>query len=220
MIFSASDHRKKIHDICAKAPVIPVLTINDIKTALPLAEALIAGGLPVLEITLRTDIALEAIHIMQDIKGGYIGAGTLLTAKDAQAAKDAGACFGVSPGVTDNLLNACQKADLPLLPGVATLSEIMLLSDLGYDILKFFPAEAIGGVKALSSINAPLPHIKFCPTGGININNARDYLNLPNVLTVGGSWVAPEELIKNGKWDEITALAQQASQLGSNRFKA
>jgi 2-dehydro-3-deoxyphosphogluconate aldolase/(4S)-4-hydroxy-2-oxoglutarate aldolase len=169
--------------------------------------------LPALEVTLRTPAALDAIRAMSSVKGGVVGAGTLLTRQDVRAAKDAGATFGVSPGATDELLAACEEADLPLLPGAATATEAMRLLARGYDMLKFFPAEANGGAPALKSIGAPLPQISFCPTGGVSLQNAESYLNLPNVVCAGGSWVAPKSLVEAAKWDEIEVLARQASLL-------
>ena len=166
-----------------------------------------------LEVTLRTPAALDAIREMAQVKGGHVGAGTLVTARDVEAACAAGATFGVSPGSTDGLLDAAEAAGLPMLPGAATASEAMRLLARGYDVLKFFPAEASGGVPALKGIGAPLPQITFCPTGGINPGNAPDYLSLPNVICAGGSWVCPDDLVQAGKWDEIEALAREAAQL-------
>ncbi|MCH9852444.1 MAG: bifunctional 4-hydroxy-2-oxoglutarate aldolase/2-dehydro-3-deoxy-phosphogluconate aldolase [Alphaproteobacteria bacterium] len=211
---SPADNSKQMRDLCAKAPVIPVLTIDDITTAKPLAEALIAGGLPILEVTLRTPCALDAISIMRDVKGGYVGAGTLINADHVRSVKDAGAVFGVSPGASDELLAQAAQSGLPFLAGAATITEMMRLFNLGYDMLKFFPAESSGGMASLKSVAAVLPDISFCPTGGINIINASNYLSLANVTCIGGSWVAPNDLIQNRQWDKITQLAQQASQLG------
>jgi len=200
-------------EICGLAPVIPVLVIDDAAHARPLGEALVAGGLPVLEVTLRTPAALEAIRAMSGIDGGVVGAGTLLTPDDVQAAKAAGARFGVSPGVTDRLVAACEAADLPLLGGIATVGEAMRLYERGYTAAKFFPAEANGGAAALKAFVGPLPQVGFCPTGGVTPENAPDYLALPNVLCVGGSWVANAELMRAGEWREIEALARAASHL-------
>lgn len=200
-------------EICRKAPVIPVLVIEDLSHARPLAEALVKGGLPVLEVTLRTPIALDAIREMAQVEGGIVGAGTLLTPADVKAAKEAGALFGVSPGATDILLDACEAADLPLLPGAATASEAMALLERGYTVQKFFPAEANGGAKALKAIGAPIPQVTFCPTGGVSLKNAPDYLGLANTACVGGSWVAPKDMMIAGDWDGIVALAQEAAQL-------
>jgi len=198
---------------CELAPVVPVLVIDDASRAEGLAKALIAGGLPALEVTLRTPAALEAIAEMAKVAGGVVGAGTLLTAEDVEAAKLAGAVFGVSPGATDRLLDACEANDLPLLPGAATSTEVMRLLERGYTMQKFFPAEANGGAKALKAIGAPLPQVKFCPTGGITLENAHDYLSLSNTICVGGSWVAPSGLVRAGDWAAITALAAEAAML-------
>jgi 2-dehydro-3-deoxyphosphogluconate aldolase/(4S)-4-hydroxy-2-oxoglutarate aldolase len=207
------DASKHARDICNLAPIVPVLVVRDVAHARPLAEALVAGGLPALEVTLRTPEALDVIREMAAVKGGIVGAGTLITPDDVRAAKDAGAMFGVSPGATDELLAACEEADLPLLPGAATATEAMRLLARGYDMLKFFPAEASGGAPALKAIGAPLPQISFCPTGGVSPDNALSYLSLANVICAGGSWVAPAALVTVGKWDEIEALANTASQL-------
>lgn len=200
-------------EICGLAPVIPVLVIHDLDHARPLAEALVAGGLPALEVTLRTPIALEAIAAMAKVSGGVVGAGTLLTPADVAAAKAAGALFGVSPGATATLLDAAEAADLPMLPGAATSTEVMALLERGYTVQKFFPAEANGGAPALKSIGAPLPQVSFCPTGGVSLKNADDYLSLGNTLCVGGSWVAPQKLMEAGDWKGITELAAEAAAL-------
>lgn len=200
-------------EICRLAPVVPVLVLDDLSHAIKLAEALVAGGLPVLEVTLRTPVALDVIRVMAGVPGGRVGAGTLLTPADVKAAKAAGATFGVSPGATERLLDACAEYDLPLLPGAVTASEIMALLEKGYTVQKFFPAEQSGGAAFLKSIGAPIPQVKFCPTGGIGLKNARDYLGLPNVLCVGGSWVAPKEAMARGDWAAITQLAAEACAL-------
>lgn len=212
-MLTPKDASKRARGICGLAPIIPVLVVHDVAHARPLAEALVAGGLPALEVTLRTPAALEVIREMTRVKGGVVGAGTLITPEDVIAAKAAGAVFGVSPGATDELLEACEAADLPLLPGAATATEAMRLLSRGYDMLKFFPAEAAGGAPALKAIGAPLPQISFCPTGGIGLDNAVSYLKLPNVICAGGSWVTPNDLVKAGKWDQIEALARTASKL-------
>lgn len=203
----------KAREICLLAPVVPVLVVDDPSTAADLAGALVRGGLPALEVTLRTDAALEVISEMATVKGGVVGAGTLLTPADVEAAKKAGATFGVSPGATDVLLDACEANDLPLLPGAATSSEVMRLLERGYTVQKFFPAEANGGAKALKAIGAPLPQVSFCPTGGVTPGNAPEYLALSNTLCVGGSWVAPKDLVQAGDWAGIEALARDASKL-------
>lgn len=200
-------------DLCLLAPVIPVLVLDDASLAADLARALVAGGLPALEVTLRTPAAFDAIREMAAVPGGVVGAGTLLTPKDVENAKAAGAQFGVSPGATDLILDACEANDLPLLPGIATASEAMRLLERGYTIQKFFPAEANGGVPALKAIGAPLPQVKFCPTGGVSLKNAPDYLALSNTLCVGGSWVAPKDMLLAGDWAGIEALAREAAGL-------
>ncbi|WP_135504878.1 bifunctional 4-hydroxy-2-oxoglutarate aldolase/2-dehydro-3-deoxy-phosphogluconate aldolase [Roseovarius aestuariivivens] len=202
-------------EICRLAPIVPVLVIHDLAHARPLAEALVAGGLPALEVTLRTPVALDAISTMAGVPGAEVGAGTLITPQDVAAAKSAGATFGVSPGATDRLLDACEAADLPLLPGAATATEAMRLLERGYAVQKFFPAEASGGAPALKALGAPLPQVALCPTGGVSAANAASYLALPNVLCAGGSWVAPVELMAAGRWDEIEALAREAARLGT-----
>ncbi len=199
-----------VHTIMTTGPVLPVMVIPDIEMALPLADALMAGGIKVLEITLRTDCALDAIKLIaKERPDAIVGAGTLLTPKDAEKAAEAGAKFGVSPGLTKTL--AKQDA-LPLLPGVSTASEVMKALEWGFERLKFFPAVPAGGVPMLKGIGGPLPQVKFCPTGGIGLNNAADFLALDNVLCVGGSWVAPEKAMKEGQWGEISKLAAEAVQ--------
>ena len=202
-----------ISDAIHAAPVIPVIVIDDASIAKDLGTALVAGGLPVLEITLRTTAALDAIREMSDIKGAYVGAGTVLTESQASAAKQAGATFAVSPGATDMLLQGCLDQDLPLLPGATSASESMRLLERGYTFQKFFPAEAAGGANFLKSLASPLPQITFCPTGGVSVKNAMDYLSLPNVKCVGGSWVVPKDLVAAKDWSGIQALAAEASKL-------
>lgn len=203
----------RAREICALAPIIPVLVVDDVAHATPLAQALVSGGLPALEVTLRTPAALDVINAMSKVTGGVVGAGTLVTPEDVRAAKAAGAQFGVSPGATDALIAACEAEDLPLLPGAATASEAMRLLEAGYDMLKFFPAEASGGAPALKAIGAPLPQISFCPTGGVSPSNAESYLSLPNVVCAGGSWVAPKDKVQAGDWAAIQALASDAATL-------
>jgi 2-dehydro-3-deoxyphosphogluconate aldolase / (4S)-4-hydroxy-2-oxoglutarate aldolase len=200
-------------EICRLAPVVPVLVIDDLAHARPLAEALVAGGLPALEVTLRTPVALDAIRAMADVAGGVVGAGTLLTPADVKAAKAAGATFGVSPGATERLLDACAEYDLPLLPGAVTATEVMILLEKGYTVQKFFPAEQSGGAAFLKSLGSPIPQVQFCPTGGISLKNAGDYLSLANILCVGGSWVAPKDAMARGDWAAITKLAAEAAAL-------
>ncbi|AWD20330.1 bifunctional 4-hydroxy-2-oxoglutarate aldolase/2-dehydro-3-deoxy-phosphogluconate aldolase [Fuscovulum blasticum] len=208
-----AEQSQKAAEICALAPVVPVLVIEDAAQARPLAEALVAGGLPALEVTLRTPAALDAIRAMAEVPGGVVGAGTLLTPADVRAAKAAGARFGVSPGATDRLIAACEDEGLPLLPGAVTASEIMALLERGYTVQKFFPAEQSGGAAFLKSIGAPIPQVRFCPTGGISLKNARDYLALKTIACVGGSWVAPKEALAAGNWAEVTRLAAEAAAL-------
>lgn len=205
---------ERTREICALAPVMPVLVVDDAAHARPLAEALVRGGLPALEVTLRTPAALDVIRAMSEVDGGVVGAGTLVTPQDVRNAKAAGARFGVSPGATDALIAACEAEGLPLLPGAATSSEAMRLLEQGYDMLKFFPAEASGGAPALKSIGGPLPQISFCPTGGVSPDNIASYLSLPNVVCAGGSWVVPKEMLAAGNWAGIEELARQAATLG------
>jgi len=202
-----------IAKICTAAPVIPVLTIDRVEDAQPLARALVAGGLPALEITLRTAAALEAIAAVAEVEGAMAGVGTLLTAAQIRDAKAAGATFGVSPGATETLIQAARDYDLPLLPGAATATEAMRLLEQGFVFQKFFPAEAAGGAPALGSLAGPLPQITFCPTGGVTPENAKTYLALPNTRCVGGSWIAPKALIDAGDWDQITQIARRAADL-------
>jgi 2-dehydro-3-deoxyphosphogluconate aldolase / (4S)-4-hydroxy-2-oxoglutarate aldolase len=208
-----AEQSRQAAEICRLAPVVPVLVIDDLAHARPLAEALVAGGLPALEVTLRTPAALDAIRAMAEVPGGVVGAGTLLTPADVQAAKAAGAKFGVSPGATDRLIAACEDAGLPLLPGAATASEIMALLEKGYTVQKFFPAEQAGGAAYLKSIGSPIPQVSFCPTGGISLKIAPDYLSLKNILCVGGSWVAPKDAMARGDWAAVTTLAREAAAL-------
>ncbi len=205
---------KMAKEIAQLAPVVPVIVIERLEDAEPLAKALVAGGLVALEVTLRTPVAFDAIKAMSTVEGGVVGVGTLLTPEDVKKAKAAGAQFGVSPGATDKLLSACEEHDLPILPGAATVSEAMKLYERGYSMLKFFPAEASGGVNALKSIGAPLPQVSFCPTGGVNLKNLTSYLSLKNVVCAGGSWILPTDLIKAGEWQQITDLAAEARELG------
>ena len=208
-----AEQSRRAAEICRLAPVVPVLVIDDLAHAKLLAQALVAGGLPALEVTLRTPVALEAIRMMAEVPGGRVGAGTLLTPADVKAAKAAGATFGVSPGATPRILEACAEYELPLLPGAATATEVMALLELGYTVQKFFPAEQSGGAAFLKSIGSPIPQVSFCPTGGISLKNARDYLSLANILCVGGSWVAPKAAMLRGDWAAITALAAEAAAL-------
>lgn len=195
-------------------PVIPVIVLENADDAVPLARALVAGGLPAIEITLRTDAALESIRrVAAEVPDALVGAGTILNRKQFFAASEAGAKFIVSPGLTPELVDAADGSPVPLLPGAVTSSEIMAALEEGYSLLKFFPAEQAGGVPYLKSLSSPFGQVKFCPTGGVSAANARDYLSLPNVLCVGGSWVAPKDAMEAGDWDRITALAKEAAGL-------
>ena len=208
------DKTEKLLSTLKLQPVVPVLIIEDAKTAVPLARALVAGGLKAIEITLRTEAALEAVRLVaQEVEGAVVGAGTILNAAHYAAAVDAGSQFIVSPGTTQELLDVARQSDIPLLPGAATASEVMALREEGYKVLKFFPAEQAGGAAYLKALSSPLAGTLFCPTGGISLKNARDYLSLPNVVCVGGSWVAPKELVSAGDWAGITKLASEAAAL-------
>jgi 2-dehydro-3-deoxyphosphogluconate aldolase/(4S)-4-hydroxy-2-oxoglutarate aldolase len=202
----------KTIDLVKFGPVIPVIVINHIDDAIPIAESLIGGGIKVLEITLRTDCALEAIEkISKSVPEAIVGAGTLRTKVDATNAKLSGAQFAVSPGYTRELGSVCDDIKLPLLPGVSTSSEIMKANQDGFNFLKLFPAVAVGGIQLLKGFSGPFPGTKFCPTGGITVDTAKDFLALPNVAVCGGTWLTPKNLIASKKWLEITKLARQAS---------
>jgi 2-dehydro-3-deoxyphosphogluconate aldolase/(4S)-4-hydroxy-2-oxoglutarate aldolase len=198
-------------DVFAQGPVVPVLVVNDVAHAVPMAEALIEGGIKVLEVTLRTPAALDVIsEIATKLPDAVIGAGTVTNPHQLQQVIDAGAKFAISPGLTSRLLEAGAKSDIALIPGIASISELMLGLDFGYTHFKFFPAEASGGVKALKAISGPFPDVVFCPTGGISPANYLDYLALPSIRCVGGSWLVPEDALKSGDWQRITDLAKQA----------
>jgi len=200
--------------IAARAPVIPVLTIETPDTAVPLARALVRGGLPVLEITLRTRAALEALRtIVDEVPEAIVGAGTVLNPTQLDQVQRAGARFAVSPGCTDVLARAARSCGLPFLPGVQTVSEAMALAELGFGILKLFPADAAGGLTWIKAVGAPLSGLRFCPTGGITAETAPAYLALPNVVCVGGSWVAPRVAVATGDWQSVERLAAAASTL-------
>jgi 2-dehydro-3-deoxyphosphogluconate aldolase/(4S)-4-hydroxy-2-oxoglutarate aldolase len=200
--------------IAARAPVIPVLTIDRLADAVPLARALAKGGLPVLEITLRTGVALDALAaIAREVPEAVVGAGTVLDAAQLRQAIAAGARFGVSPGCTTALAKAVREAGLPFLPGVQTVSEALVLREQGFRLLKFFPADAAGGTTWLQAVAAPLAGLRFCPTGGIGIDTAPGYLALPNVACVGGSWVAPRDAVAAADWSRIGHLAATAAAL-------
>jgi 2-dehydro-3-deoxyphosphogluconate aldolase/(4S)-4-hydroxy-2-oxoglutarate aldolase len=203
-------------ELAGFGPVIPVIVVDRLEHAVPLAQALVAGGVKVLEVTLRTPVALAAIEAMaRAVPEAIVGAGTLRSAADVRAACAAGARFGVSPGYTRELAAACRDAGLPLLPGVATAGEAMSASVDGHDFLKFFPASAAGGLPMLKALAGPFPDIAFCPTGGISAETAPQYLALPNVHVVGGSWLTPAEALRAGDWARITQLARAAAALRS-----
>ena len=198
-------------DLFAMGPIVPVLVIDKVEDALPIAEALLAADVRVLEVTLRTPAALDVIStIARELPEAIIGSGTVTNRQQLQQSYDAGAKFAISPGLTKDLLQAGNEGNIALIPGISSISELMEGADYGYDHLKFFPAEASGGVKAIQSIGGPFPDIRFCPTGGINLNNVRDYLALPNVVCCGGSWLVSNEIVNNKNWSEITKLANQA----------
>lgn len=198
-------------EIFSQGPVVPVLVISDVAHAVPIAKALIAGGLRVLEVTLRTEAALDVIaKIAKEVPEALVGAGTVTNRAELKQVQDAGGLFALSPGMTPDLLVAGNEGDIALIPGISSVSELMKAIDLGYTHFKFFPAEASGGVKALKAIGGPFPDIAFCPTGGISPDNYKDYLALPNVRCAGGSWLVPEDAVQAGDWARITELAKQA----------
>ncbi len=206
----------RIQAVMTAAPVIPVLIVEDPKKAVPMAEALVRGGLPAIEITLRTPHALEAIDAVNEhVEGAIVGAGTVLNGKQYDAAVSAGARFIVSPGATSSLLDAADEHSVPLLPGTATASDVMYLLERGYERMKFFPAEQAGGAPYLKSLSSPLAAAKFCPTGGITVEKAPDYLKLPNVMCVGGSWIADAKAIAAEDWAGIEERARAAVSLGA-----
>ncbi|WP_411358291.1 bifunctional 4-hydroxy-2-oxoglutarate aldolase/2-dehydro-3-deoxy-phosphogluconate aldolase [Pseudidiomarina salilacus] len=199
-------------DLFKITPVVPVMVIERLEDAVPMAEALMAGGIRLLEVTLRSEVALSAIERLRErVPKAIVGAGTVTTPEQLQLVKAAGAQFAISPGITHDLLRAGAHGDVPLIPGIATISELMMARDMGYDHLKFFPAEAAGGTAMLKSIGGPFPDISFCPTGGIHQDNYREYLALPNVRCVGGSWILPKAAIDAGDWAAVTAAAKAAT---------
>ncbi len=200
--------------LAAHGPVIPVIVIQRLEDAVPLAQALVAGGVRVLEVTLRTPVALQAMEAMaRAVPEAIVGAGTLRSAADVQLAKNAGCQFGVSPGFTEAIGTACQQHGLPLLPGVSTASEVMQANAAGYSFLKLFPAVAVGGVNLLKALGGPFPDVAFCPTGGISLETAPQFLSLPNVKVCGGSWLTPQDAVDAGDWARITRLAAEAAAL-------
>ena len=198
-------------DVLNAGPVVPVIVIKKIEHAVPLAKALLAGGIKVLEVTLRSDVAIEAIRrISNEVPDAIVGAGTVASPQDLNAVAEAGGVFAISPGLTPTLLTAANEGPIALIPGISTASELMFGMEMGYTEFKFFPAEAAGGVNMLKSIGGPFPHITFCPTGGISPNNYNQYLTLANVACVGGSWVVPSQAIEAGDWNVVTSTAAEA----------
>ena len=211
---SPKESSVNVLDMMRIGPVIPVIVVEKIEHAVPLARALVAGGVRVLELTLRTRIGLDAIRIIADeVEGAVVGVGTITRPADFELSKQAGAVFGVSPGLTPELIAAAKDSGLPLLPGVMTPSDLIAARAAGYTELKLFPAQQAGGIGMLKALGGPFPDVTFCPTGGISLTSAPDFLALPNVACVGGSWLTPREAIAAGDWARITTLAKQASEL-------
>ncbi len=201
----------KIIEILQISPIVPVVVIENIKDAVPLAQSLIEGGIPIIEVTLRSSCALEAIELIaKNVPKIRVGAGTILNLTQLEQAQNRGAEFLISPGLTIKLLEHAKKKDMPLIPGVSSSSEVMQALELGYNALKFFPAEYCGGVKLLNAFNGPFKGVKFCPTGGVSVDNMRSYLALENVVCVGGSWLTPKDLVQNKEWDKITEICKRA----------
>ncbi len=201
----------KIIEVLQISPIVPVVVIENIKDAVPLAQSLIEGGIPIIEVTLRSSCALEAIELIaKNVPKMRVGAGTILNSAQLEQAQNRGAEFLISPGLTITLLEHAKKKNMPLIPGVSSSSEVMQALEWGYNALKFFPAEYCGGVKLLNAFNGPFKGVKFCPTGGISADNMRSYLDLENVLCVGGSWLTPKDLIQNKEWDKITEICKRA----------
>ncbi len=201
----------KIIEVLQISPIVPVVVIEDIKDAVPLAQSLVEGGIQIIEVTLRSSCALEAIELIaKNVPKMRVGAGTILNPTQLEQAQNRGAEFLISPGLTIKLLEHAKKKNMPLIPGVSSSSEVMQALELGYNALKFFPAEYCGGVKLLNAFNGPFKGVKFCPTGGISADNMHSYLNLENVLCVGGSWLTPKNLIQNKEWDKITEICKRS----------
>ncbi|GAA8527972.1 bifunctional 4-hydroxy-2-oxoglutarate aldolase/2-dehydro-3-deoxy-phosphogluconate aldolase [Helicobacter pylori] len=201
----------KIIEVLQISPIVPVVVIENIKDAVPLAQSLVEGGIHIIEVTLRSSCALEAIELIaKNVPKMRVGAGTILNPTQLEQAQNRGAEFLISPGLTIKLLEYAKKKDMPLIPGVSSSSEVMQALELGYSALKFFPAEYCGGVKLLNAFNGPFKGVKFCPTGGISADNMHSYLNLENVLCVGGSWFTPKNLIQNKEWDKITEICKRS----------
>lgn len=207
----AESRDRQLADLLRSGPVVPVITLERVEDAVPLARALVAGGLRLLEITLRTPAAADAAAaIIRDVPDAIVGIGTVLTPKDLERAQSLGARYALSPGATPDLLEAASRSTMPFIPGIATASELMMALAHGFQTVKFFPAVAAGGIPALKALAGPFPQARFCPTGGIDEKNAKDWLALPNVVAVGGSWISSTTDIRAQAWDEITAKAQRA----------
>ncbi|GAA8194094.1 ketohydroxyglutarate aldolase [Helicobacter pylori] len=203
--------KDRIIEVLQISPIVPVVVIENIKDAVPLAQSLVEGGIQIIEVTLRSSCALEAIELIaKNVPKMRVGAGTILNPTQLEQAQNRGAEFLISPGLTIKLLEHAKKKDMPLIPGVSSSSEVMQALELGYSALKFFPAEYCGGVKLLNAFNGPFKGVKFCPTGGISTDNMHSYLNLENVLCVGGSWLTPKNLIQNKEWDKITEICKRS----------
>ncbi|GAA8889991.1 bifunctional 4-hydroxy-2-oxoglutarate aldolase/2-dehydro-3-deoxy-phosphogluconate aldolase [Helicobacter pylori] len=201
----------RIIEVLQISPIVPVVVIENIKDAVPLAQSLVEGGIHIIEVTLRSSCALEAIELIaKNVPKMRVGVGTILNPTQLEQAQNRGAEFLISPGLTIKLLEYAKKKDMPLIPGVSSSSEVMQALELGYNALKFFPAEYCGGVKLLNAFNGPFKGVKFCPTGGISADNMHSYLNLENVLCVGGSWLTPKNLIQNKEWDKITEICKRS----------
>jgi len=211
MSVNVTARQEKLASLVKSATVIPVLTIEKLEHAVPLARALVAGGVRMLEVTLRTPVAIEAAKVMiAEVPDAIVGIGTILNGDDLKRAEDLGAKFGISPGTTPELLKAAAASDLPFAPGIATASELMQALAHGFDLVKFFPAEQAGGIKALRALAGPFPNVRVCPTGGIGEANAASWLAEPNVLAVGGSWLCPAADIRSGNWAGISAMCAKA----------
>ncbi|EQD88328.1 2-dehydro-3-deoxyphosphogluconate aldolase/4-hydroxy-2-oxoglutarate aldolase family protein [Helicobacter pylori SouthAfrica50] len=201
----------KVLEVLQISPIVPVVVIEDLKDAVPLAQSLVEGGIPIIEVTLRSNCALEAIELIaKNVPKMRVGAGTILNSNQLEQAQNRGAEFLISPGLTPSLLEYAKKKDMPLIPGVSSSGEVMQALELGYNALKFFPAEYCGGAKLLNAFNGPFKGVKFCPTGGISVDNMHAYLKLENVLCVGGSWLTPKNLVQNKEWDKIVEICKQA----------
>ncbi len=203
--------QNKVLEVLQISPIVPVVVIEDLKDAVPLAQSLVEGGVPIIEVTLRSSCALEAIELIaKNVPKMRVGAGTILNSNQLEQAQNRGAEFLISPGLTPSLLEYAKQKDMPLIPGVSSSSEVMQALELGYNALKFFPAEYCGGVKLLNAFNGPFKGVKFCPTGGISVDNMHAYLKLENVLCVGGSWLTPKNLVQNKEWDKIVEICKRA----------